>query len=372
LPTSSTDAERLVGPAVDTLEVSLFGPGKGECVVVHAGYGDWFVIDSCVDQVGGGHPALEYLEGIGVAVESQIRLVVATHAHDDHIAGIAELFRRAKSARFVLSSAATSEEFFAVVEADVAIEATLRQSVRREYRAVLEEVKRRASPAAGPKPALRAYQSRVLWERAADGPELPARMIALSPSDEAIDRAQLRLASSLATVDNRRKLASGDPNELAVAIWVECGEASALLGADLISGPKGCGWDEATKTYAPTTRARIYKVAHHGSPNAHHNDIWTKLLGATPIHILTPFRAGRHPRPSSSDLSRLALLGRTFLSASPRSVSPNPAVKRAAASLAGIASGVRDPWGRVGQVRARWDLETRDWKVETFAPAREV
>ena len=36
-------------PSPDELEISLFGPGRGECVVVHLGNNDWLVVDSCLD-----------------------------------------------------------------------------------------------------------------------------------------------------------------------------------------------------------------------------------------------------------------------------------------------------------------------------------
>ena len=40
-------------PASDVFEVSIFGPGKGESIVVHIGNGRWIVVDSCRDQITG-------------------------------------------------------------------------------------------------------------------------------------------------------------------------------------------------------------------------------------------------------------------------------------------------------------------------------
>ena len=39
-------------PRRDEVEVTLFGPGYGESVVVHAGVDDWLVVDSCLDADG--------------------------------------------------------------------------------------------------------------------------------------------------------------------------------------------------------------------------------------------------------------------------------------------------------------------------------
>jgi len=36
-------------PEADVVEVSIFGPGKGESVLIHLGNGKWIMIDSCID-----------------------------------------------------------------------------------------------------------------------------------------------------------------------------------------------------------------------------------------------------------------------------------------------------------------------------------
>lgn len=72
-------------PGDDEVEVSLFGPGLGECVVVHLGKSEWMIVDSCV-RVGEKEPvALEYLEKLGVDIATSVTMVVASHWHDDHV-----------------------------------------------------------------------------------------------------------------------------------------------------------------------------------------------------------------------------------------------------------------------------------------------
>jgi len=60
-------------PGPDVIEVSIFGPGKGESVLVHLGQGEWIVVDSCVNQRTREVPALTYLDRIGVDVGTQVR-----------------------------------------------------------------------------------------------------------------------------------------------------------------------------------------------------------------------------------------------------------------------------------------------------------
>src|SRR4051812_4423421 len=104
-------------PAPDELEVSVFGPGVGEGILVHLGGGDWIVVDSCVDRtVMPGEPAaLGYLQSLRVDPAQAIRLVVVTHWHDDHIGGIGRVFEKASSAKLACSAALTSSEFLTLM-----------------------------------------------------------------------------------------------------------------------------------------------------------------------------------------------------------------------------------------------------------------
>jgi glyoxylase-like metal-dependent hydrolase (beta-lactamase superfamily II) len=96
-------------PRSDEAEVSVFGPGFGECLVVHLGNNDWIVVDSCTDAESKRPVALEYLETIGVDAATHVSLVIATHWHDDHIGGFGKLYMACKAARFACSAALNCE-----------------------------------------------------------------------------------------------------------------------------------------------------------------------------------------------------------------------------------------------------------------------
>jgi hypothetical protein len=359
-------------PDSEVFEVSIFGPGKGESVVVHLGHGEWIVVDSCIDQADKSNPALRYLERIGVNVSSQVHLVVATHAHDDHFAGIADLFRRCESAKFVCSSAVTSEEFFALTEIDEKLERVMRASALSEYREIIQHVEERGRSVAGLRPMVRANNQKVLLGRGSSK-DLPMRVTALSPSDEAITRALRTLARGAALEGDRRRLPAHDPNELAIALWVQVGDHAALLGADLLSGPQGCGWGAVLAEFVPDFPASLFKVPHHGAPNAHHVEVWATLVAESPVALLAPYRAGSTFRPADSDRERIcALTDRAYITASPRIPAARRSVKRTAASLGPLAKGVHDPWGRSGQVRARCNGVDGVWTVELSDIARSL
>lgn len=360
-------------PRPNELEVSVFGPGRGEAVVVHLGGGQWITVDSCRDQRTGAHPALDYLSALGVDPANQVKLVVATHAHDDHTAGIADLYRVCTSAKFVTSTAFTSSEFFASTAADASIESRLVPSVRSEYREVIAEVKRR--PRASQPHLLQAAESKLLLETEAWSTGPRARVFSLSPSDQAITRSKLLMARGLAVEGERPKLAAADPNEYTVALWIELGEQAAiLLGGDLLNGPTACGWKRVVQSHSPVQRASLYKVAHHGSVGSHHQPAWDKFLTDGVVSVLTPFRLGPTTSiPKATDVSRLVeRSGRAFITAKPVQPTPSRDLKRVRSMLGTVAIDVRERDGQPGQIQARLASDDTDWRVSLVQPAYQL
>jgi glyoxylase-like metal-dependent hydrolase (beta-lactamase superfamily II) len=135
-------------PEPDELELSLFGPGIGECVVVHIGRNEWMVIDSCLSESQGRAIALDYFDSLGVDPSCQVKLIVVTHWHDDHIRGAAELFRASSSARFSCPAALRHREFFTLVHAGAATKLVQHTSGVSEFSDILEELKARAGSGA--------------------------------------------------------------------------------------------------------------------------------------------------------------------------------------------------------------------------------
>jgi len=88
-------------PKADEIEVTIFGTGYVECIVIHVGSGKWVIIDSCLDDAN--KPAsLSYLQSLGVSVETNVIAVSASHWHDDHIKGLAKtiILKRVKPQSF--------------------------------------------------------------------------------------------------------------------------------------------------------------------------------------------------------------------------------------------------------------------------------
>ncbi len=102
-------------PKTDEFELSIFGPGIGECIVIHVGDGRWLVVDSCVRRETKEPVALSYLTDLGVDIAGSVKVIVVTHWHDDHMEGVSALLEKAPSALLCCSMALRKDEFVTVV-----------------------------------------------------------------------------------------------------------------------------------------------------------------------------------------------------------------------------------------------------------------
>ncbi len=126
--------------------------------------------------------------------------------------------------------------------------------------------------------------------------------------------------------------------------------------------------------FAPDPLASLFKVPHHGAPNAHHEEVWTQLLAQQVVSVLAPFRAGVTPRPQpGGDIQRLKdRSSEVYSSANPKLPAADKAMRRTRASLAGFGDNVRAE-GVSGQVRARKPAAAHEtWEVSVFPPAMQL
>ena len=169
-------------PSAAELELSLFGPGKGECEVLHLGQNEWVVVDSCLSRPSGRAVALDYMEQLEVDPARQVKMLVVTHWHDDHIRGAAQILRAATSAQFACSAALRCEDFFALVHAGDNTRLVEQTSGVREFAEIIEELQARAGGRLSAGPDVWAQEGMRLHVSAAGAAELHA----LSPSAQTI------------------------------------------------------------------------------------------------------------------------------------------------------------------------------------------
>lgn len=363
-------------PDNDELELSLFGPGLGECAVVHVGAGSWLVVDSCLNAKGDRPVALEYLESLHVDVEKDVELVIITHWHDDHIRGASALLQAASAARFVCSAALRSEEFTALLTACTRINFVHEKfsSGVRELERILSILHSRKGRASVVGPDEWASAGQVLLRH--ESP-FPVRVHVLSPSATTITEAKVEFAKLLPDGgEPPRRLPSPGPNATSVVVLIEIGQHGLLLGSDLeVGGSDHKGWRGIV---ASATRPRIkgstYKVAHHGSGGADCSAIWTELLIPRPCAMLTPYATGRKPLPSHSDIERMMRwAGALYSTVWPPTVAPRSRAKPVDRTMREIASERRTLRNQPGQVRLRVRLASAQAgapRVELFHGGR--
>ncbi len=364
-------------PRSNEPELSLFGPGVGECAVVHLGAGNWMVVDSCLDSEGNAPVALSYLRGLGVDVATQVKLVVVTHWHDDHIRGAAWLLRHAEQAKFACSGALDCEAFRRLISADSDIKLVSQTSGVSEFAEILEILDARSGARYRAGPDLWACsETRLYYD---EDPEL-VQVYALSPSPQVITDSKGSIAALIPSAgqQTRRAFHSTEPNDTAVTLLIQTPNVHFLLGADLPTGgdPKR-GWRAVLDSNAPRRKilCGAYKVSHHGSENGDLDGIWTDLLIDNPRALVTPFAKGPKRLPSDDDVRRLKKRTKyLYCTAWPPSKSPrtrNPAVDR---TMREIDRSRREIRRRPGHIRLRAPItgNPRDMHVKLFDGAKQL
>lgn len=353
-------------PASGTLEVSLFGPGRGESVAVHMGEGRWLIVDSCINRRTKSVPVLAYLSDIGVDPATQVKLVVATHAHDDHFAGISQVYQACESATFVCPAALSIPEFIALTDVEEIEHTGLPVRAFSEYRRVFQIIDRRIDD--GFEAVQYAMAQRVLYED--PGIDVSCKVIALSPSDRTFRRAMRAIRKSLPRVDVAEYRECINPNDLSITLRIEAGGQSLLLGADMLSGPRGSGWHAVIAGPRPAQKASLFKVSHHGSVTGHRGGVWSELLVKRPLAIMTPYRSSGLPK--GADCRRiLKLTPNAYVTAS-QTGTMSPEARQEAADLGSLAQNARELDGEPGHIQARSAVGSgaANWTVVLVEPAK--
>lgn len=106
--------EKLDAPSNNEAEVTLIGgtSGFGETIIIHIGNGIWAVVDSCINPINGECVALSYLNDINVNIKEQLRYIVCTHWHEDHIMGLSKILEACSNKTVLALSCADDRQQF--------------------------------------------------------------------------------------------------------------------------------------------------------------------------------------------------------------------------------------------------------------------
>lgn len=358
-------------PARDEFEVSVFGPGLGECIVVHLGDNEWCVVDSFISRGASESIAAQYLRGFDNDALNRIRLIVATHWHDDHIRGLSQLVKLVPQASFACSDALNSSQFLTLAAAFSG--PFSRSSGTDELGKILgaAEPAIAARPSKMKSPMWAGENRHLLTLPAVPGVRShPVKIVALSPSDRTKMLALQEFANLTPSVGTSvRRLGRGGENHASVAIWIDTGNEYLILGADLEHvDDHQRGWRAVLNSHdshRTNQRASFIKVPHHGSITGDAPEVWARMLVTNPVAVVTGYTPSRLPKPS--DLKRLAQrTDRLFHTtiASTRTPARDPSVEK---MMKMFSKDRKALIGRAGQVRMRWKPQAQfEPVIETF------
>lgn len=350
------------------LEVSVFGPGYGESVLVHLGRNRWLIVDSCVDPESGDPAPLQYLNRIGVKPNDAVKLVVATHWHDDHIAGLARIVEQCAQAEFTCSQALTCREFFELAQFSKR-SITTRPGMEQfsKVLSILAERKQGRLESRGPEWA---SICKVLYVERDQRPL--CEVTSLSPSSGQITLFLNQISSLLpAEYNQQRRLVSVQPNHAAVVLWVCVENTRVLLGSDLEETPNpNTGWSVIVESKnRPPGKASVFKVPHHGSRNADQPRVWSEMVEHKPHAVLTPFNLGLTSLPTKRDAERICRRTENAYSTArlPKTTKRNPTVER---TIKEVTRKFRTISSAMGHVRLRKAVDRNDsWNVDLIGDA---
>lgn len=278
-------------PNKDEVEITLFGTGGGygESVLVKLG-GSWIIIDSCINPRTGIPLSIDYLTKIGVDASENVKLVVCTHWHNDHILGLARTLEECKNARFVMPAVNDTKKFLQYVRLDYEKIKKGSESSTREFNECVEIVSKRAY-----KNIIRASSDKIIFSEkhiVESGKTILFELFALSPSEAVVSHFDLELSNLMADFKlSKVVVPEKSANEKSVALLIRSNEFSAILGADLEVGSKDDeGWKDIIKnSNSINSKAILYKIPHHGSINAYSEEIFNQLIDENAILKLTPW-----------------------------------------------------------------------------------
>jgi hypothetical protein len=301
-------------PQSNEIEISIFGPGYGESILVHCSDNDWIIIDSCFDEKTKKISPLEYLKNIGVRYDS-VKLLIVTHWHDDHIRGLSQIIESCPNAEIAISEAFCKDEFLDLASIH---NGQKELGVSEFSKLWLHFIENKKYPK-------RAIGTRSLLQKTDD--KIKYKVESLSPSDAAIMLSNNEVAKLIPRkpVPNelpplKRRFRSLTPNFASVVLLITINEVQILLGSDMENSPdENIGW-LAILNSDIDCKAQIFKIPHHGSITGENPLIWKNLLHQEPISITTPFVLGKVKLPSPADIDRIKFNSKeAYLTAVPSS-----------------------------------------------------
>lgn len=289
-------------PQADEIEISVFGRGIGECVVVHLGSNHWVIIDSFCSESTGEPAALNYLRDyLGLDPGQAVRSVVISHLHTDHYAGIHALYEACGAETWLYfpdGPVEWDERFVAGVE-----KFAKANRCDDRYMGLTEVCAAWSTAAARNRRATASGPNGGIFTGGVGN----LRVIGPSPRTvNAMKNSAAQLADPNATETPATLMVGPGANFTSLVIWLKVGEVRALLGGDMDCHPAR-GWEALVNDLGTEVLGSpsLVKVPHHGSRNDAFVDLKAPWMTGKPVSILAPYRGGKSKLPDDAMLNAL-------------------------------------------------------------------
>ena len=311
MPLFSSDV--LTRPKENELEVSIFGSGYGESIVIHIPHVGWGIIDSCVQKFDGQSivPPLEYLLKILDDPYPKLTFLILTHPHEDHCKGIDRIIKGYPGGieRVCRYDGFGLREFRAKNANENTELRLIAPGLVYALRA-MNEAKDRGSQLKDLGEMTLVFEERVKTE---EDSFMDIRMMSLSPSSKSKEKYLNELLKAINIEEGTFLVEKDctDHNLISVALVLTLGDLQVVFGSDVEVGTNNeTGWEGIVSNINETSLwAHVVKVPHHGSENAHNDLAWDKFCSkGKPIALISSFLHGSVVLPKVNDINRIKAL----------------------------------------------------------------
>lgn len=356
---------------MNTFEVILIGTGGGygESIVAKLCDHYWIVVDSCVNPNTGEPLPINYLKSVGVNVETEVKLVVCSHWHDDHIRGLDKILDECKCASFALAVTTDHKKLLSFIEFDSRSEKKESSStlVLSQCLHIMSERSHCTT--------IRTLQDRILLSDKIDGNEI--KVISLSPSDETLAEFEKEISDLMQYASQTNiKLPDINPNDKSTVLLIKVNQHAVILGADLENKRHKC-WSYILENSICMKNEKIslVKIPHHGSETSYEEKLWKNYVKCDIVGQLSPFKKASNFIPTKDMISKYfdktSHLYITSYPNKPKSKDRNKTLEKAIQQMNPTFKEIQYKWGTIIS-KINLDSTSPQWHTELHGNAFEI
>lgn len=408
---------KILAAGKDEIEVTLIGgsSGYGESVLVRYGDKEWAIIDSCVDALTQTCLPLAYLDEIGVNIQEQVKYVICTHWHDDHIQGLHKILDScSNNVVFCVAIASEKLRFLYEIERSNLYEAD--RGVRKELILAMDKVNEKGIKVRRLIQDLSAFETNDCICKALSPSQKELELFYYELAHATVERGQVlvqkeKLSSikdeeiesaeeiseeifaefeskieieenvlidddikDLDKLKGNKKVTKPNINDRSVALLFTIKGHQIVLGADLeVSSDCECGWQSVNDCASMKgVSAGIFKISHHGSETGYYELFLRNHIKPSATAKLTTWIKGKSVRPEKTTLNKYHQhFSKLYITTDPSYLTGKFTTPEYRNVMEETTEEIVDIRNKIGIVQSRLDLNsgTDDWITKVYGSA---